>query len=78
MNCLSVFDHFVGLVVKVLISSVLVSLCSKPPDGISKDLPSVLTWWIISDVLRNLVLFVQFKKRKKYPWGSVSLGKVAS
>ena len=33
-NCLSVFDHFVGLVVKVLISSV-VSLCSKPSDGIS-------------------------------------------
>ena len=32
---------------------------------------------LICDVLRNLVPFVQFKKREKHPWGSVTLSKVA-
>ena len=29
------------------------------------------------DVLRDLVLFGQFIKREKYPWGSVTYAKVA-
>ena len=29
------------------------------------------------DVLRDLVPFVQFKKREKYPWRSVTFSKVA-
>ena len=28
------------------------------------------------DALCDLVLFVQFKKREKYPWGSVNFSKV--
>ena len=31
----------------------------------------------ICDALRNLVPFVQFKKRKKHPWRSVNFSKVA-
>ena len=31
----------------------------------------------ICGVLRDLVLFVQFKKREKYPWRSVNFSKVA-
>ena len=31
----------------------------------------------ICDVLRDLVSFVQFKKREKQPWRSVTLSKVA-
>ena len=31
----------------------------------------------IRDALRDLVLFVQFKKREKRPWRSVNFGKVA-
>ena len=31
----------------------------------------------ICDVLRNLVPFVQFKKREKHPWSSVNFSKVA-
>ena len=31
----------------------------------------------ICDVLRDLVLFGQFIKREKYPWGSVTYAKVA-
>ena len=27
--------------------------------------------WFIFYALHNLVLFVQFKKREKHPWGSV-------
>ena len=30
----------------------------------------------ICDALRDLVLFVKFKKREKYPWRSVILSKV--
>ena len=30
-----------------------------------------------SDVLRDLVPFVQFKKREKHPWRSVTFSKVA-
>ena len=30
----------------------------------------------INDVLRNLVLFAQFKKREKHPWKNVTLLKV--
>ena len=30
-----------------------------------------------SDVLRDLVPFVQFKKREKHPWRSVTFNKVA-
>ena len=33
---------------------------------------------IICDVLRELVPFVQFKKREKHPWRSVTFSKVAS
>ena len=29
------------------------------------------------DALRNLVPFVQFKNREKYPWKSVTFSKVA-
>ena len=32
---------------------------------------------VTTDPLRGLVPFVQFKKRKKYPWRSVTIGKVA-
>ena len=31
----------------------------------------------ICDVLRDLVPFVQFKKREKHPWKSVTFSKVA-
>ena len=31
----------------------------------------------ICDALRDLVQFVQFKKRKKHPWRSVTFSKVA-
>ena len=31
----------------------------------------------ICGALRDLVLFVQFKKRKKHPWRSVNFSKVA-
>ena len=31
----------------------------------------------ICDALRDLVLFVQFKKREKPPWSSVDFSKVA-
>ena len=31
----------------------------------------------LSDVLRDLVPFVQFKKREKRPWRNVTLSKVA-
>ena len=31
----------------------------------------------ISDALRDLVPFVQFKKREKHPWKSVNFSKVA-
>ena len=31
----------------------------------------------ICDVLRDLVTFVQFKKREKHPWRSVTFSKVA-
>ena len=37
-------------------------------------------FWILSnicDALRDLVLFVQFKKREKHPWMSVTFSKVA-
>ena len=33
--------------------------------------------FLIYDALRDLVLFVQFKKREKHPWRSVSFSKVA-
>ena len=32
----------------------------------------------ICDALRNLVPFIQFKKREKHPWKSVTFSKVAS
>ena len=32
----------------------------------------------ICDALRDLVLFVQFKKREKHPWRSVNFSKVAA
>ena len=31
----------------------------------------------ICDALRDLLLFVQFKKREKHPWRSVNFSKVA-
>ena len=31
----------------------------------------------ICDALRNLVAFVQFKKREKHRWGSVNFSKIA-
>ena len=31
----------------------------------------------VSPVLRNLILFAQFKKREKHPWRSVTFSKVA-
>ena len=34
-------------------------------------------WAVIFDVLRNLVPFVQIKKREKHPWRSVTFSKVA-
>ena len=33
---------------------------------------------VIYDVLCDLVLFVQFKKREKHPWRSVIFSKVAA
>ena len=32
---------------------------------------------MICDVLRNLVPFVQFKKRENHPWKNVTFSKVA-
>ena len=37
----------------------------------------VMTHIYIWDALRDLVPFVQIKKRKKHPWRSVTLSKVA-
>ena len=34
-------------------------------------------WIAKCDVLRDLVPFVQFKKREKHPWSSVNFSKVA-
>ena len=42
--------------------------CSHPPPSTIKD---------TSDVLRDLVPFVQFKKREKHAWRSVTFIKVA-
>ena len=33
--------------------------------------------YFICDALRDLVPYAQFKKREKYPWRSVTFGKVA-
>ena len=33
--------------------------------------------WYTCDALRDLVPFVQFKKREKQPWRSVAFSKVA-
>ena len=46
------------------------------------SLPSILSFSRIDskfscDVLRDLVAVVQFKKREKHPWRSVTLGKDA-
>ena len=35
-------------------------------------------FFIICDALHDLVLFAQFKKRKKHPWKSVTFSNVAS
>ena len=35
------------------------------------------TFGLDSDVLRDLVPFVQFKKREKHPWRSVTFSKAA-
>ena len=35
-------------------------------------------WGIKCDTLRDLVPFVQIKKREKHPWGSVTFSEVAS
>ena len=39
--------------------------------------PAVLCVIILCDALRDLVAFVQFKKREKHPWRSVDFNKVA-
>ena len=36
-----------------------------------------MTSWNFEDALRNLVSFVQFKKREKHSWWSVTFNKVA-
>ena len=41
---------------------------------IHDKIPSVIN---ICDALRDLVAFVQFKKREKHPWRSVNFSKVA-
>ena len=41
------------------------------------DMP-VLEFVNIRDVMRNLVPFVQFKKREKLPWRSVTFSKIAT
>ena len=41
------------------------------------DMP-VLEFVNICDVMRNLVPFVQFKKREKLPWRSVTFSKIAT
>ena len=38
---------------------------------------SLFAYIFHSGALRDLVLFVQFKKRKKHPWRSVNFNKVA-
>ena len=37
----------------------------------------IFSKYVIYDVLRDLVPFVQFKKSEKHPWRSVTLSKVA-
>ena len=37
----------------------------------------VVKWIEIDDVLPSLVPFVQFKKREKQPWKSITFGKFA-
>ena len=41
------------------------------------DRGSSRTHIFICDALRNLVPYVQFKKRKKHPWRSANFSKVA-
>ena len=41
---------------------------------IHDKIPSVIN---VCDALRDLVAFVQFKKREKHPWRSVNFSKVA-
>ena len=105
-NCLSVFDHFVGLALKglkIMTSSILSFLSNKfisnlywtakfltlyapiPQNGgqhtqtvrrqsdVSTEWLNLIKW----DALRDLVSFVQFKKREKHPWRSVTFSKVA-
>ena len=38
---------------------------------------TAITLITIRDVLRDLLPFVQFKKRKKHPWRSITFSKVA-
>ena len=37
----------------------------------------IILWVFICDVLRDLVAFLQFKKREKHPWRIVTFSKVA-
>ena len=37
----------------------------------------IILWVFICDVLRDLVPFLQFKKREKHPWRIVTFSKVA-
>ena len=104
-NCLSVFDHFVGLALKglkIMTSSIPSFLINKfisnlywtakfltlyapiPQNGgqhtqtvrrqsdVSTEWLNLIKW----DALRDLVSFVQFKKREKHPWRSVTFSKV--
>ena len=40
-------------------------------------IPSSFFYFYICDALRDLLLFVQFKKCEKHPWRSVTFSKVA-
>ena len=47
------------------------------PEWIGADEYHSTTYQVVRDALRDLVTFVQFKRREKYSWRSVTFSKVA-
>ena len=62
------FGTFLDFVCYLLFMVFLVRFCVKKFMKLSEN---------ICDALRNLLPFVQFKKREKHPWRSVTFSKVA-
>ena len=56
----------------------LVAIFLKKKSKNVAGLPSKRFWKLLSDVLRDLVPFVQFKKHEKHPWRSVTYSQSAT